>query len=325
MRGVGLLILLFTALLNVKAAPKPRLIFRSAKPNTLTPAEPIFPEGLNTIAIPIKRAGNLIIIEAQIDSIAGNFVLDTGAPYLVLNATYFRDMPKFGEQEANGVNGNSAGTFRTEVKNFSLGLDLHYKRLPADVADLSAIENSKHIKILGLLGTQIFRKLAITVDHFHNVLYLHKLDSKGEIPSGERIFNNPEMATPFKYMNDVIFLQGTINQKNLWFAFDTGAECNLLSADAPKKVMSVMKGVNTSSMVGVGSSGGKQLVYANFNELLIGNYRFLNNRVLITSLDHLGRAYGNSMDAILGYDFFARGIFTINFVKKEFEMYIYRH
>jgi hypothetical protein len=78
-------------------------------------------------------------------------------------------------------------------------------------------------------------------------------------------------------------------------------------------------------MVGVGSSGGKQLVYANFNELLIGNYRFLNNRVLITSLYHLGRAYGNSMDAILGYDFFARGIFTINFVKKEFEMYIYRH
>jgi len=325
MRGVGLLILLLTALLNANAAPKPRLIFRTAKPTALIPPKPIFPEGLNTLVIPIKRAGNLIIIEAQVDSVAGNFVLDTGAPYLVLNATYFRDMPKYGDQDANGINGNSAGSFRTEVKNFSLGLDLSFKRLTADVADLSAIENNKHIKILGLLGTQIFRKMAITVDHFHNVLYLHKLDSKGEIPVGERVFNNPEMTTPFKYLNDVIFLQGSINQKKLWFSFDTGAECNLLSADAPKNVMSVMKPINTSTMIGVGGAGKKPLVYANFSELFIGNYRFLNNRVLITNLDHLGRAYDNSMDAVLGYDFFARGIFTINFVKKEFEMYIYRH
>jgi len=176
-----------------------------------------------------------------------------------------------------------------------------------------------------LLGTQMFRKLAITVDHFHNVLYIHKLDSKGEIPANERPFTNPEMRTPFKYMNDVLFLQGSINQKNMWFAFDTGAECNLLSANAPKNVLSAMQTITQSSMIGVGGVGSKQFIYANFNELIIGNYRFLNNRILITNLDNLGRAYGYSMDAVLGYDFFARGIFTINFVKKEFEMYIYKH
>jgi hypothetical protein len=37
----------------------------------------------------------------------------------------------------------------------------------------------------------------------------------------------------------------------------------------------------------------------------------------------MGKVYGTSVDGVLGYDFFARGIFTINFVKKEFEMYIY--
>jgi predicted aspartyl protease len=325
MRGIGLFAIMFLLLLNATAAPKPHLTFRTSKAAAYSPVEPIFPDGFKTLTIPIKRAGNLIIIEAQVDSIAGNFVLDTGAPYLVLNATYFRDMSKIGDQEASGVNGNSAGSFRTEVKDFSLGLDLHYKRMMADVTDLSAIENSKQIKILGLLGTQLFRKLAITVDHFHNVLYIHKLDARGEIPANERQFTNPEMVTPFKYMNDVMFLQGSINQKNMWFAFDTGAECNLLSADASKKVLSVMQTITQSAMVGVGGAGKKQLTYANFNELIIGNYRFLNNRILITRLDHLGRAYGYSMDAVLGYDFFARGIFTINFVKKEFEMYIYKH
>jgi len=47
-----------------------------------------------TLIVPIKRAGNLIIVEAQIDTLEGNFVMDTGAPYLVLNATYFRDAPR---------------------------------------------------------------------------------------------------------------------------------------------------------------------------------------------------------------------------------------
>src|SRR3954454_17668013 len=41
--------------------------------------------------IPFTRAGNLILIQATVDTMVGNFILDTGAPYLVLNITYFRD------------------------------------------------------------------------------------------------------------------------------------------------------------------------------------------------------------------------------------------
>src|ERR1700753_4525395 len=55
-----------------------------------------------TLVVPIKRAGNLIIVEATIDNLEGNFVLDTGAPYLGLNKTYFRDAPHVDDQEAGG-------------------------------------------------------------------------------------------------------------------------------------------------------------------------------------------------------------------------------
>src|ERR1700761_1196674 len=83
-----------------------------------------------TLIVPIKRAGNLIIVEAQVDSLEGNFVLDTGAPYLVLNTTYFRDAPHVEEQHSAGINGESEGSFTTVVHNFSI-LDLHYSRLTA--------------------------------------------------------------------------------------------------------------------------------------------------------------------------------------------------
>lgn len=323
MRGIGIFVLLLSLLLSNRATAKPRLIISTGGVDRLTP-DPIFTDDTKTVTIPIKRAGNLIIIEAQVDSIAGNFVLDTGAPYLVLNATYFRDMPHLADRESNGINGTAAGSFKTQVRNFDIGFDLHYNRLMADVVDLSAIENSKQIKILGLLGTQIFRKIAITVDLFHNVLYLHKLDNKGNLADQERPFVQPDMKTSFKNMNDVLFIQGIINDKKLWFAFDTGAESNLLHTGASNKVLKAMTVINKSKIVGVGGSG-YEIIYANFNKLTIGNYVFNNNRILITNLDHLGKAYGQSVDAILGFDFFSRGIFTINFVKNEFEMYIYKH
>jgi hypothetical protein len=323
MRGIGLFVILLSLLLSNRAIAKPRLRITTGGIELFSP-DPIFTDNAKTVTIPIKRAGNLIIVEAQVDSIAGNFVLDTGAPYLVLNATYFRDMPHLADRESNGINGTAEGTFKTQVQNFNIGFDLHYNKLTADVIDLSAIENSKKIKILGLLGTQVFRKIAITVDLFHNVMYLHKLDSKGNLADQERPFAQPDMKTSFKNMNDVLFIQGVINNKKLWFAFDTGAESNLLHTNVSSKILKVMTIVNKSKIVGVGGSG-YEIIYANFNKLTIESYVFNNNRILLANLDHLGKAYGQSVDAVLGYDFFSRGIFTINFVKNEFEMYIYKH
>jgi hypothetical protein len=275
----------------------------------------------NTLIVPIKRAGNLIIVEAQIDSIAGNFVLDTGAPCLVLNSTYFRHMPVIADQESAGLNGDARDAFTTEVRNFSI-LDLYYPRLTADVTDLSAIENSRNIKILGLLGTRLFRKFAITVDLFRNTLYIHKLNADGEIPVAEKAFHDPWMVTPFNYVNDVIFIKGIANNTPLWFAFDTGAETNLMDYDRVRKLLPGMQVLNRTKTTGVGGSS-FEVIYARFDTLKIGERRFIKNRVLLTSLDKMGKAYGHNVDGILGFDFFIRGIFTINFVKREFEMYIY--
>ncbi|MGN6639303.1 MAG: retropepsin-like aspartic protease [Mucilaginibacter sp.] len=285
------------------------------------PADPDPYGDFNTLIVPIKRAGNLIIIEAQVDSVEGNFVLDTGAPYLVLNTTYFRNSPKMDEQDAGGINGKSEETFTTVVKNFSI-LDLHYPKLTADVTDLSALENGRHIKILGLLGTRLFSKFAITVDLFHNQLYIHKLDEHGEIQAGERLFDHPQLKTTFRYMDNVIYLKGAIDGHSMWFAFDTGAEVNLLDYNHSKKIIPSMQVVSRYELTGVGGSA-FEVISAKFDKLTIDTVKFSNNRIMITSLEKMGHYYGQSIEGILGYDFFVRGIFTINFVKKEFEMYIY--
>jgi hypothetical protein len=277
----------------------------------------------NNLVVPIKRAGNLIVLEAQIDTMEGNFILDTGAPYLILNSTYFRDAPKIDDQESGGVNGASAGTFTTMVKNFSI-LDLHYSRLTADVTDLSAIENNRHIKILGLLGTRLFSKLAITIDLFHNQLYIHKLDAHGDINPAEQVYDHPQLKTPFWYANDVISFKVTVNKKPMRFGFDTGSEITLLDYNHAKKMMKNMEVISRSKLVGVGGAA-FEIINTKIDSLIVGDQLFLNNRVTITNLAKMSQSYGQSIDGVLGFDFFVRGIFTINFVKKEFEMYIYKN
>ncbi|ASU34314.1 pepsin/retropepsin-like aspartic protease family protein [Mucilaginibacter xinganensis] len=277
----------------------------------------------NTLVVPIKRAGNLIIVEAQVDTMEGNFILDTGAPNLVLNETYFRYLPNVGDQEAGGINGLSSGAFTTYIHNFKI-LDLQYSRLTAQVTDLSFIENGRNIKVLGLLGTGLFLKFAITIDLFHNVLYIQKVDKTGNIPQNERIFHDRLLTSPFRYLNDVIFLKSNVNNNPLWLAFDTAAETNLLDYDRSKKTLSSMQVIGRTKLTGVGGST-FEVLYTSFDRLTVGDHTFVKNRALVTNLEKMGKAYGYTVDGILGYDFFSRGIFTINFVKKEFEMYIYNN
>jgi hypothetical protein len=320
MNKLCLLLFFVACCLHASAHKKFAIGNISFKNATVVDPDPAPFADFKTLVVPIKRAGNLIIVEAQVDTLEGNFVLDTGAPYLVLNETYFRDAPKIDDQDAGGINGQADGSFSTVVHNFRI-LDLQYSRLTADVTDLSAIENGRGIKVLGLLGTRLFSKFALTVDLFRNVLYIQKLDNNGEIPETERVFHDRFMVTPFKYTNDVMFIKGSINNNTLWFAFDTGAETNLLEYRVSKKIGD-MEVINRSKLTGIGGSV-FEVVYAKFDNLRIGDRVYMKNRVLITDLEKMGRVYGSSIDGVLGYDFFVRGIFTINFVKKEFEMYIY--
>ncbi len=281
--------------------------------------EPEMNASFSTFALPIKRAGNLIIIEAEVDGVTGNFVLDTGAPYLVLNATYFRDMPVIAGQHSAGVNGEVHESFCTEVATLHLG-ELQYKRIRADVTDLSPIENSRNIKILGLLGTQLFAKLALTVDLFQNTLYVHKPDKEGIITNTPVITKGKTLTTDFKLLNNVIFIKSAVANNTFWLVFDTGAEATLFDYRRTKKAISQLSIERTAKLTGVGGSS-FQIIYAKLDTLIIGGTTFANNPVMLTSLDNMGRAYGQTVDGMLGYDFFSRNVFTINFVRKELTIY----
>lgn len=93
--------------------------------------------------IPFTRAGNLILVQATANTTSGNFILDSGAPSLVLNPTYFRDYPTtlVADFEQTDITGRTAPLRKTIVPRFFLS-SLTCNLLHADLANLGNIENS---------------------------------------------------------------------------------------------------------------------------------------------------------------------------------------
>lgn len=277
-------------------------------------------DDFKTLIIPIKRIQNLIVVEARVDTTIGNFILDTGSPILVLNKTYFRKGWDANTSAVNAGGQSVTPVMRTRVDDFSIR-ELYFENLPADLNDLGHIENHRGIKILGLLGVSLFTSFEMVIDVQKSVMYLHRLDDTGKVPEKERIVKSePTLKIPFKLMRNIITLDVVIGGKNLVFCVDTGAEANALSNRLPGKIL---ESFNVSKrMVLVGTGGAQtEVLLGTVDNMIVGERSFKNMYAAITRLDDLGKAYGRSIDGILGSNFLVKGIISINFVTKELRMH----
>jgi predicted aspartyl protease len=277
-------------------------------------------DDFKTLVIPIKRIQNLIVVEARIDTLIGNFILDTGSPILVLNKTYFRKGWDANQVAVNATGQSVTPVMRTRVDDFAIR-ELFFENLPADINDLGHIENHRGIKILGLLGVSLFSSFEMIIDVHKSVMYLHKLDSKGAVPEKERIVTSaPTLTVPFRLIRNTISLDVLVAGKKLVFCVDTGAEANALSNRLPARILEAFR--VSKRMVLVGTGGAQtEVLMGTVDDMLIGGRSFKNMHAAITRLDDLGEAYGRPIDGILGSNFLVKGIISINFVTKELRMY----
>ncbi len=275
-----------------------------------------------TITLPIKRAQNLILIEAQIDTLKGNFILDTGAPYLVLNKTYFRTSKRKSNNAANGIVDKNQNIEEIIIPELKIQ-DLTFQKISADVINLGNIENKKGVKILGLLGTRLFKELAIEIDLRNNVLLIHRLDKNGNKINNASIFEKPELKIPFSMINEVILFDAKVANSNLRFCLDTGAELNVFDQYLTSKVINTVQISRRVNLSGTGNEKIEVLV-GKQKELKIAGQSFYDMETIVTNLESLNEVYGQTIDGIIGYEWMSKGILELNFVKKEMSMYFYK-
>lgn len=266
------------------------------------------------MVIPVKRVGKLLLVEATVDGIRGNFIFDTGAPYLVLNATYFRDYEEQEDKLATDVTGNTTAQRTTKVDRLKM-MGMYYENIEADVSDLSAIENRRGIQILGLLGVNLFMRLEMEINLQDEQIVVYRCDSDGRRISAPSLGRGEPVRKSFELRNNAIIAKGSIGKEELNVCFDTGAEALLLDNDLSAEVFSNLRIIRRSELTGAGGKS-TEVLYGALRALKYG-VELQNLQVVVADLEQIGRAYGYPVDAFLGYELLREGVITLNFKDKE--------
>lgn len=286
---------------------------------------------INTIAedsvssvIPFSRAGNLIILRARADTMEGNFILDTGAPHLILNLTYFRHYKSTQkhDEEQSSITGPGAAIVKTMITDFRIGR-LRYSRTDADMVNLGHIENTRGVKILGLLGLELFKDCELIIDFDNSLIYLHRLGRKFASK-----YKNPQLSdtslysvVPIEIMDNKIITRTELSGKKLVFVIDSGAESNLLDSRLPNKIFEQVIVTGRVMLSGAGLRKVEALS-GDMKQLRIGNKLISNLPVVITNFEKTCVSYNGCMDGMLGLDILSIHKIGFNFITRK--MYLWK-
>jgi len=278
----------------------------------------------SVVVIPFSRAGNLILLPATIDSVKGNFILDTGAPGLVLNFTYFRNYPISTHSDEKAAGLESMNLDRQTTLIGQLQLDCFtFRNVDADLVNLGHLENAKSVKILGLLGVNLFKRFEMIIDYENNLLYLQHIPKKKSKKGYSSLLleSSGFQTLNFDLIDNKIITRMWVAGKKLRFILDSGAESNLLDSRLPNVIFENVQVSRRVKLLGTGT-GGVDALAGNLDSLKVGDMIFDGLPVLVTNLEKSCLSYVNCTDGILGFDFLSLHKIGFNFVDRK--IYIWK-
>jgi hypothetical protein len=175
--------------------------------------------------IPFRLVDRIIIVQAEVAGVAGNFVLDSGAPSLILNRRYFTDAG-LQTRDLDHPNPTGAGGEMTEVRA-AIGLELRWDDIRMDdqqglVTDLAHLEKNLGVSIVGLIGQSILEPFEARFDYRAQSVTLTRLDTDGTpvISEGD---DPPALTMPFELAGHVPVIAVTVGDRDLQLGLDSGA------------------------------------------------------------------------------------------------------
>lgn len=174
----------------------------------------------------IETVGKMILIPGEIDGVQGYFMLDTGAPELILNERFFPHR-KDGERKILQDVGRKMRCRQIRVDHFIMG-NVYRDNFALIVTDLGATEAALNREIIGLLGYDVLKHFEVRIDYFGGRIAFCALDAYGKPLS-------PWLARPADHVFNFV-MEGHLpaiechlaGRPNLRFGLDSGASINLM-------------------------------------------------------------------------------------------------
>ena len=300
-----------------------RLCAAAAPPDFLFPdTTALPPPGPNIIRVPFTLSGGLITIRARVDTLEGNFFFDTGASKLLLNQRYF-GKKGVATDPARGVTGNVAvsGTVNVDTLRFD---QFMRTQVQADIIDLSHIEKSKKMAVIGLIGASVFEHYEILFDYEASLLVMIKMDKAGKpveaLPTWEYA---QQGSVPLKISEHIAMLYLEFSPKGgCWMGLDSGAEQNLLSTAMSGKFLKANFEIRRRMKLKGAGGESVEVLSGMLQNARLDTVPFQPMATILTKMSAINEAYVTQLDGVLGYEFLSQRPMSINLRRRQLTFYV---
>jgi hypothetical protein len=275
------------------------------------------PQELTTppsVVAPARVLNGLLLVEAEVDGRRGNFLLDTGAPALVLNKREFAapaTETTVAATGSTGVNGKMAGMSYHLAKGFDWqGISFQQKEVPT--LDLTTLERKLGgLTLLGLIGYNVLNQYALTLDYRGSQVRLRKPDPAAASPTAL-------MRVPFTLSGHLPVVAMTVGGQTFQVGVDCGAQANLLDQQYQPGLASVLRKASTAQLSGADAAA-RSVTTARLPEVrLAGPLVFRKQATVFADMGHLNQNPNRAtLQGLAGYPLLSQYCPTIDYVNKE--------
>lgn len=276
---------------------------------TATPPAPL-PKGfsVSTAVLPLEIKAGMVFVQASADAQSGRYLLDTGAPSLILNQS-ISDADSYVAASSLGTTFQMANT---KVKTFKWA-SIERKNVAALSLDIHHLEEFSNVNIKGIIGYDILKEVELYVDYSNAQLLLLQ-PGKNNL----HCVATPILAVPFKLEDHLPVIQVKIGSQILRLGLDTGSGINLLSAQFEYLLKAhLLEAMHQETVQSIDQSSA-QLQNSWIDNTQVADCSFGKMKYAFADLSSLKTGKAWEIDGVLGYPFFSRLKWSIDYANQMF-------
>lgn len=288
------------------------------KVKTLSEEERTIEYNTNKItSVSFMLAGKLPLVDAFLNGESRLFLLDSGAPFSILNSKYIeglnKDTKKLGSFQDVSGNVSSPNMDITTVKELEFA-GSKIKNQKIVVLDMNRLEQSlKTDGIYGLIGYDMLKEYDIFLDYSKKRLTLIRPDSYDSFIKDNTL--KTDLKIPCKMVGHIPVIEVSIENKTYTLGLDTGAEFNLLDSSYFDELESSVKNKEKTELSGAGGTK-KEIYQAELKTMKIGSKTYKDLKTVFSDISHL-RKTSDNYDGLLGYPFLSAQPLLISYKRGE--------
>ncbi len=272
----------------------------------------------NLIQVPFKLYGKLIGINILVNGEKQLFILDTGAPQIILNAHYFKEesdnkSKELSSNTTNGVNGQIKNMSIYKMKKLNV-FGIEYHNHDFITMDLSHLEKKFEQKIYGLIGYKTIEKYDILFDYKKKEIVLIKPEYFKQYKQNNKL--SIIRKIPIKLKRHIPIINAMINNSVYSFGIDSGAEANLLDIKLFDKFKNNLKRIKKDTLSGADKNK-KEVISTKLKKMYVACKKYKNMKTVFNDISPFTKGYQIEINGLLGYEFLSKRKTLISFARKE--------